>query len=82
MTSLNKENLSPAAFIGVRENDIISFGSGEPDLPPPEEVYKILPNYKDFKYGVIQGMEKEERQPLLLPLKIFILSYHFRFQFL
>ena len=54
MTSLNKENLSPAAFIGVRDNDIISFGSGEPDLPPPEEVYKIRPHYKDFKYGVIQ----------------------------
>ena len=48
MASLNKENLSPAAFIGVRGNNIISFGSGEPDLPPPEEVYKILPHYKDF----------------------------------
>ena len=57
MASLNKENLSPAAFIGVRGNDIISFGSGEPDLPPPEEVYKILPHYKDFKYGVIQGLD-------------------------
>lgn len=57
MTTLSKENLSPAAFIGVRGNDIISFGSGEPDLPPPEEVYKILPHYKDFKYGVIQGMD-------------------------
>ncbi len=57
MVSLNKENLSPATFIGVRGNDIISFGSGEPDLPPPEEVYKILPHYKDFKYGVIQGLD-------------------------
>ena len=52
MASLNKENLSPAAFIGVRGNDIISFGSGDPDLPPPEEVYKILPHYKDFEDGV------------------------------
>ena len=51
MTSLNKENLSPAAFIGVRGNGIISFGSGDPDLPPPEEVYKILPHYKDFEDG-------------------------------
>jgi len=57
LTSLNKDNLSPAAFIGVRSNDIISFGSGEPDLPPPEEVYKILPHYTDFKYGVIMGLD-------------------------
>ena len=57
MTTLNKENLSPAEFIGVRGRDIISFGSGEPDLPPPEEVYKILPHYTDFKYGVIQGLD-------------------------
>ena len=57
MTTLNKENLSPAAFIGVRGKDIISFGSGEPDLPPPEEVYKILPHYTDFKYGMIQGLD-------------------------
>ncbi len=57
MATLSKENLSPAAFIGVRGDDIISFGSGEPDLPPPEEVYKILPHYTDFKYGVIQGLD-------------------------
>ena len=54
---MNKENLSPAAFIGVRGENIISFGSGEPDLPPPEEVYKILPHYTDFKYGLIQGLD-------------------------
>lgn len=52
MASLNKENLSPTAFIGVRGNDIISFGSGKPDLPPPDEVYKTLPHYKDFKDGL------------------------------
>ncbi|SVE17124.1 uncharacterized protein METZ01_LOCUS469978, partial [marine metagenome] len=46
-----KENLSPSYFIGVRGENIISFGSGEPDLPPPKEVYKILPDYFDFKYG-------------------------------
>ena len=54
---MNKENLSPAAFIGVRGKNIISFGSGEPDLLPPEEVYKILPHYTDFKYGLIQGLD-------------------------
>ena len=57
MKHLNKDNLSPASFIGVRGDNIISFGSGEPDLPPPEEVYKILPHYKDFKYGAIQGLD-------------------------
>ena len=31
MAYLNKDNLSPAAFIGGRGKDIISFGSGEPD---------------------------------------------------
>lgn len=46
---------SPAFFIGKGDNNLISFGSGQPDLPPPEAVYKILPTYRDFKYGLIQG---------------------------
>ena len=54
---MTKGSLSPANFIGVRSENIISFGSGEPDLPPPNEVYKILPHYADFKYGLIQGQE-------------------------
>ena len=53
---MGKEQLSPALFIGLQGDDIISFGSGQPDLPPPEAVYKILPHYRDFKYGLIQGM--------------------------
>jgi len=53
-----QDNLkSPAIFIGVESNDIISFGSGQPDLPPPERVFKILPSYRQFKYGLIQGQE-------------------------
>ena len=48
--------LSPAMFIGVSGNGIISFGSGQPDLPPPQQVYEILPEYRNFKYGMIQGM--------------------------
>lgn len=52
---MNKHDLSPSTFIGVEGNGIISFGSGQPDLPPPEEVYHILPKYRDFKYGLIQG---------------------------
>ena len=45
----------PSMFIGVEGEGIISFGSGQPDLPPPEQVYKILPTYRAFKYGLIQG---------------------------
>ena len=46
---------SPSMFIGVRGKGIISFGSGQPDLPPPESIFKILPGYRSFKYGLIQG---------------------------
>lgn len=60
---MGKEQLSPALFIGVQDDDIISFGSGQPDLPPPDEAYKVLPHYRDFKYGLIQGMA-ELRQAL------------------
>ncbi|MBN2198010.1 pyridoxal phosphate-dependent aminotransferase [Candidatus Wolfebacteria bacterium] len=51
---MNIEN--PSFFIGKGDNDgFISFGSGQPDLPPPKEVYDILPDYRSFKYGLIQG---------------------------
>jgi len=46
---------SPSMFIGVRGDGIISFGSGQPDLPPPKRVFKMLPRYNDFKYGLVQG---------------------------
>lgn len=49
---------SPSFFIGKSGGDLISFGSGQPDLPPPDEVYRILSEYRDFKYGLIQGTEK------------------------
>jgi len=44
-------------FIGLakEDEDIISFGSGEPDLPPPKRVFKVMPRFKYFKYGLIQG---------------------------
>lgn len=53
----SRRNLTAAMFIGVRGEGVISFGSGQPDLPPPREVYGILPDYNDFKYGLIQGQE-------------------------
>ncbi len=52
---MDEKKLSPSMFIGVYGNGIISFGSGQPDLPPPKQVYDILPSYKAFKYGLIQG---------------------------
>lgn len=58
---MGKEQLSPALFIGVQGKDVLSFGSGQPDLPPPPEAYKILPHYRDFKYGLIQGMTELRR---------------------
>lgn len=51
------EELSPSMFIGVDGPGMISFGSGQPDLSPPKEVYKILNGYCAFKYGLIQGQQ-------------------------
>lgn len=60
---MEKEIKSPAAFIGVSGDGIISFGSGQPDLPPPKEIFEILPSYRAFKYGLIQG-QKNLREAL------------------
>lgn len=46
---------SPAAFIGVEGQNIISFGSGQPDLPPPPQIFDSLQVHRLFKYGLIQG---------------------------
>ncbi len=47
--------LSASSFIGLSGKDIISFGSGQPDLPPPKRVFSAINKFKDFKYGLIQG---------------------------
>jgi len=47
--------LSASMFIGISGKGIISFGSGQPDLPPPKRVFKAMSRSKDFKYGLIQG---------------------------
>jgi aspartate/methionine/tyrosine aminotransferase len=41
----------PEFFIGRGNDTLISFGSGQPDLPPPDEAFAIL---KDFR-GQVQG---------------------------
>ena len=53
-----EEKITPSTFIGVEGEDIISFGSGQPDLPPPEQAFNCLKNYRNFKYGPISGQEK------------------------
>jgi aspartate aminotransferase len=48
----------PAFFIGKgtsQDGDLISFGSGQPDLPPPPSAYAVLESYRGFKYGLVQG---------------------------
>lgn len=50
------ENFGPSFFLGKNDKDIISFGSGQPDLPPPKEVIEI-PIRRDLRYGSIQGEE-------------------------
>jgi len=48
----------PSFFIGKGDdNGLISFGSGQPDLPPPPEAFDALTKYSGFKYGLIQGEE-------------------------
>jgi len=54
--NINNKISSPSFFIGRNDDNLISFGSGQPDLPPPDAVYNILPDYRDFKYGLVSGM--------------------------
>ena len=46
---------SPSIFIGKQSDSIISFGSGQPDLPPPKEVTDGISIRQDLRYGAIQG---------------------------
>src|SRR3989344_8043703 len=54
-----QEITSPAFFIGkgTTGGNLISFGSGQPDLPPPPAPYTVLQSYRGFKYGQVQGEE-------------------------
>ncbi len=47
---------SPADFIGKQgQPGMISFGSGQPDLPPPKEAFEKVEFRRDLRYGLIQG---------------------------
>lgn len=54
---MNPRISSASFFIGKGNEKLISFGSGQPDLPPPSQVFRILKDYRAFKYGLIQGEE-------------------------
>ncbi len=54
---------SPSVFIGKQGKDIISFGSGQPDLPPPKEAIENINIRRDLRYGLIQG-EPDLREAL------------------
>ncbi|MCX6800876.1 MAG: pyridoxal phosphate-dependent aminotransferase [Candidatus Diapherotrites archaeon] len=49
--------LRPANFIGASQEGIISFGSGQPDLAPPQEVFSGLGLHRTFKYGPVAGQD-------------------------
>lgn len=52
---MNQPIPGPSFFIGKGDESLISFGSGQPDLPPPDEAFRILKDFKGFKYGLVQG---------------------------
>ncbi len=51
------EITGPSFFIGKGDEKLISFGSGQPDLPPPPQAFDVLKTYSSFKYGLVQGEE-------------------------
>ena len=55
---------SPGDFIGKQGAGVISFGSGQPDLPPPKEAFDGIDLKRDLRYGLIQG-ELKLRQALV-----------------
>lgn len=63
MFHIDYDSITPSTFIGVEGHGIISFGSGQPDLSPPENIFKILPTFNSFKYGLVQG-QKHLREDL------------------
>jgi aspartate aminotransferase len=56
--SISNNLKSPSIFIGKQGTGILSFGSGQPDLPPPKEVVEAMNIRYDFRYGLIQGETK------------------------
>ena len=57
---MNKEipDLDPSFFIGKNSPEIITFGAGQPDLPPPQQVNEVKSCPADSRYGLVQGDEE------------------------
>ena len=55
MPTKRRKITSPAYFVGMDGGGIISFGSGQPDLPPPKEIFENVANKRLFRYGLIKG---------------------------
>jgi aspartate/methionine/tyrosine aminotransferase len=55
MPTRRRKITSPAYFVGMSGSDIISFGSGQPDLPPPKEIFRTVGDKHLFRYGLIKG---------------------------
>ncbi len=55
MSIKRKKITSSAYFIGMNGNGIVSFGSGQPDLPPPSTIFKHAGDARLFRYGLIKG---------------------------
>jgi len=53
----NNKITGPECFLGNNSPNLISFGSGQPDLNPPEEIFEAIRNYKKerFPYGNVVG---------------------------
>jgi aspartate aminotransferase len=48
-------HLFPSMFIGAAGKDLISFGAGQIDSLPPKNVFKAFKQFKEFRYGPVQG---------------------------
>jgi aspartate aminotransferase len=51
-------DLTPGRLIGLDGSGVISFGAGQPDLPPPKEILDVRPRKRDQKYGNVIGLEE------------------------
>ncbi|MFH1432948.1 MAG: aminotransferase class I/II-fold pyridoxal phosphate-dependent enzyme [archaeon] len=67
MTIINSP-IAPRLFIGKSGADIISFGSGQPDLLPPFDIKRVFLDYDRFKYGAVGG-EDELKNELCKSIK-------------
>lgn len=50
--------ITPGMFIGTEEPNLISFGSGQPDIAPPFKIGNIFQNFNKFKYGKVSGEDE------------------------